>query len=152
MELDFDTTDEITDYRSVPPGTYVCEIKEIRIGSTRNGDPRWAMRLVVAEGEFAGRDAAWDALIFSTRGRSRVRAVFGALGLPNRGKVDIEPAHLEGRRALVEVRDSEFTHHTGETIRRNEVPYHGYRELGDDIVAPPGSAEDRGAGSGDVPF
>jgi hypothetical protein len=151
MELDFDASEEIADYVSVPAGTYLCEISEVRPGVTRSGDARWSFRLVVAEGEFAGRHAAWDSLVFSTRGRARVRKVFGALGLPNRGRVDVEPGDLEGRRAFAQVRPAEFTSASGETIRRNEVPYDGYRPV-------PGTGEDEAPADGDkeeqmeVPF
>lgn len=117
------------DFVSIPAGTYLCEIAEVRVGTTKAGDPRWAIRLVVAEGEFTGRHAAWDGLVFSTRGQARVRRVFGELGLPNEGRVEIEPADLQGRRALVEVGPTEFVTPAGETIRRNDVPYDGYRAV-----------------------
>jgi hypothetical protein len=129
VELDFESKDEIADFTSVPAGTYVCQVAEVRPGTTRAGDERWALRLVVTEGEYTGRSAAWDGLVFSSRGRARVRRVLAALGLPTRGKITIEPSDLEGRRALVEVRSSEYTHPSGDVIRRNEVPYDGYRAL-----------------------
>ena len=49
-------------------------IEEVRPGATREGSPRWACRLEVAEGEYAGRTAAWDSLVFSERGLPRVAA------------------------------------------------------------------------------
>lgn len=128
MEMDFES-DEITDFTTVPAGTYACEIVEVRTGTTRSGDERWAVRLAIIEGEYAGRLAAWDGLVFSARGLARVRRVLGVLGLPNRGKVTLEPKDLEGRRALIDVRASEYTHPSGELVRRNEVPYDGYRPL-----------------------
>ncbi len=131
MELDFTTTERDMDFVSIPAGTYVCEIAEVRIGTTKAGDPRWALRLIVAEGEFTGRHAAWDNLVFSTRGQARVRRIFGELGLPNQGRVDVEPADLQGRRALVEVRPAEYVSPAGEKIRRNDVPYDGYRAVPD---------------------
>ena len=131
MELDFNAAEEVTDFVTVPAGTYLCEIAEVRPTETRAGDPRWSMRLVVAEGEYIGRQAAWDSLVFSLRGRSRARIVFGVLGLPNKGIVDVKPGDLEGRRAFVEIQPAEFTHADGTTIRRNEVPYNGYRAVPD---------------------
>lgn len=129
MEFDFDASDRVSDYVTVPAGTYLCRIAEIRPGSTRAGDERWSMRLVVAEGQHIGKQAAWDSLVFSTRGRARARMVLQALGLPASGKVQLEPAHLEGRTALVEIRPAEYQGPAGEMIRRNEVPYDGYRAL-----------------------
>lgn len=126
MEIDFDAVDNNLDYVTVPAGTYLCRVGEVRPGTTRGGDERWAVRLVVAEGEFTGRQAAWDSLVFSTRGRARARKIFSALGLPSKGKVTVQPEDLEGMQAFVEVRPVKFTHPGGETVRRNEVPYDGY--------------------------
>lgn len=129
MEIDFDAADRVSDYVTIPAGTYACRIAEVRCGSTRGGDERWSLRLVVAEGVHVGKQAAWDSLVFSQRGRARARIVMQALGLPASGKVNIEPKDLEGRAALVEIRPSEYQNSAGEMIRRNEVPYDGYRAL-----------------------
>ncbi len=126
MEIDFDAAQPVSDYVTVPEGTYVCSVAEVRPGLTRAGDERWSLRLVVAEGEHTGKQAAWDGLVFSTRGRPRARLALQALGLPATGKVTIEPGDLEGRRALVQLRPSEYTNAAGATVRRNEVPYDGY--------------------------
>jgi hypothetical protein len=127
MEFDFDAADRVSDYVTVPAGTYLCRIAEIRQGTTRAGDERWSLRLVVAEGQHVGKQAAWDSLVFSSRGRARARMVLQALGLPSSGKVQIEPADLEGRTALVEIRPAEYQSPSGDVVRRNEVPYDGFR-------------------------
>jgi hypothetical protein len=108
----------------VPAGTYLCRVAEIRISTTRAGDERWGMRLVVAAGEFVGRHAAWDSLVFSVRGRARARFVFAALGLS--GAKDVKPADLEGRQANVEVRPVQYLLPDGSPVSKNEVPYDGY--------------------------
>ena len=59
--------------------------------------------------------------------------VFGTVGVPNVGRVQVEPADLEGREAMVEVRLAEYMTPGGETIRRMEVPYDGWRAV---AVAP----------------
>ena len=105
MKFELPTEDHL-DYVSVDAGTYVCQIEEVREGTTRNGDPRWAIRLAVCEGEFTGRHAAWDGLVFSTRGRTRVRRALGAFGLPNQGTIDLAPKDLEGRRVARHEEDS----------------------------------------------
>lgn len=132
MKLDLDEADNVTDFISVPAGTYLCTISEVREGKTRNGDARWSLRLTVAEGEYAGRFASFDSLVFSKRGLNRVRKVLKALGLPSKGKVEITPKDLEGCKAFVEVRPSEYMAPSGDTIRQNEVPYDGYRSVVDD--------------------
>lgn len=127
MEFDFDGRDRVSDYVTVPAGTYLCRITEVRLGTTRAGDERWSLRLVVAEGQHVGKQAAWDSLVFSSRGRGRARLVLQALGLPAAGRVQIEPHDLEGRHALVEVRPAEYQSPSGDVVRRNEVPYDGFR-------------------------
>ena len=126
MDFDFDALGNVSDFVTVPAGTYLCRVEEVRPGTTRAGDERWSVRMVVAEGEFTGRQAAWDSLVFSTRGRARARQIFAALGLPSKGKVTVLPGDLEGRQAFVEVRPVEFTHSSGQVVRRNEVPYDGF--------------------------
>lgn len=163
MEIDFDAADNTADFVTVPAGTYLCRIAEVRPGTTRSGDQRWSLRLVVAEGQHIGKQAAWDSLVFSARGRARARLVFSALGLPANGRVQVEANDLEGREALVQVRPAEYASPTGETIRRNEVPYDGYRPVPADsplsTTAPGDSARTRrgapssGNNDGDeVPF
>lgn len=117
------------DYTTVPAGTYKCVVRGVRVGTTRAGDERWSLRLVVAEGQHIGKQAAWDSLVFSTRGRARARTVLQAFGLPTAGKVRIEPKDLEGRVAMVEVRPATYTSPSGDEVTRNEVPYDGYKEV-----------------------
>jgi hypothetical protein len=166
MEIDFDAPGPMSDFVTVPAGTYVCRVAEVRTGTTRAGDERWSMRLVIEEGQHVGKQAAWDSLVFSTRGRARARMVLQALGLPASGKVQVEPSDLEGRTALVEVRPAEYQNQAGEVVRRNEVPYDGFRAVpaGTDAPRPvrkqlTGSAEQnpdpapRGDDEiGDIPF
>lgn len=108
----------------MPAGTYLCRVAEVRVSTTRAGDERWAIRLVVVAGEFVGRQAAWDSLVFSVRGRARARLVFAALGLS--GVKVVKPADLEGRQANVEVRPVQYLLPDGTPVRKNEVPYDGY--------------------------
>jgi hypothetical protein len=139
------------DYTSIPAGTYLVQIAEVRAGYTRSGDERWGVRLVVAEGEFTGRLAAWDSLVFNAKCQARLRHVFAALGLPARGTVDVEPDDLVGRRAFVEIRPSEYASPGGETIRRNEVPYAGYRAVTGDGPRDPSDGDERADDDG-IPF
>lgn len=130
MQFDFDKQRSLTDYVTIPAGTYLCRVEEVRAGTTRAGDERWSMKLVVAEGQHVGKQAAWDSLVFSARGQARARLVLQALGLPHTGVVQLEPHDLEGRSALVEVRPAEYQSPTGSVVRRNEVPYDGFHSAG----------------------
>ena len=62
---------------------------------------------------------------------------FQALGLPNSGKVRVQPGDLEGLRAFVDIRPSEYQSPGGQLIRRNEVPYDGYRAVDRDSNGDP---------------
>ena len=44
MEIDFDSAESISDYVTIPTGTYLCRVAEVRPGTTRAGDERWSMR------------------------------------------------------------------------------------------------------------
>jgi hypothetical protein len=129
MEIDFDAADHVSDFVTVPGGTYVCRVAEVRVGQTRTGDERWSLRLVVCEGQQIGKQAAWDTLVFSTRGRTRARTVLGALGITTKGRVTIEPADIEGRIARVTVKPAEYASADGSVVRRNEVPCAGWRAV-----------------------
>ena len=78
MEINFDTKDSVADFVSVPQGTYLCRVAEVRVGETKSGDARWSLRLLVADGQHVGKQAAWDSLVFSVRGRARAASAAGA--------------------------------------------------------------------------
>jgi hypothetical protein len=131
MEIDFDAGSGSQDFTTVPAGAYVCVVSEVRCGTTRAGDERWSLRLTFKDGPHVGKQAAWDSLVFSAGGRAlaRARMVFEALGLPCSGKVQVGPEDLEGRSAVVEVRPVDYLTPDGTQVKRNEVPYDGYRRL-----------------------
>ncbi len=127
MEVDFEN---LEDYISVPPGTYLCEIALVRESTSKAGDPMWGVCLRVADGQHVGHLACWDNLVFSDRGRSRVRDIFAALGLPSQGRVEVRSEELVGRQAFVEVRKGAYQRADGTVAKpRNEVPYDGYRPV-----------------------
>jgi Protein of unknown function (DUF669) len=119
----------VSDFVTVPAGVYQCRVAEVRPGTTRAGDERWSLRLVVADGPHVGKQAAWDSIVFSVRGRARARMLLQAMGLPASGKVQIGPGDVEGRIAMVEVRPAEYSSPSGVVLRRNEVPYDGWRPV-----------------------
>ena len=131
MKLDFSTVDDAESFVSIPEGIYVCRISEVREGVTRDGSPRWALRLEVVEGEHAGRTAAWDGLVFSERGLPRVKQVLARLGFDVAGTLDLHPADLLDLRVkvqfLTEEREDPLT---GRRVVRLRVPYSGYESAG----------------------
>ncbi len=127
MEFDFSTVEDIETYASVPEGTYECRIAEVRETTTKDGFPRWAFRLEVADGDLAGRTAAWDGLTWSERALPRVKHVLDVLGYDVSGKLVLAPVELEGKRLRATFHEE--THEdplTGRKIVRMRVPFFGY--------------------------
>ncbi|HED65353.1 MAG TPA: hypothetical protein ENJ09_07340 [Planctomycetes bacterium] len=132
MQVDFSTVQDVESFVSIPEGTYLCRIAEVRTGLTREGSPRWGMRLEVAEGDFAGRTAAWDGLVWSERGLPRVKTVLGLLGYDVSGTLEIDAEDLVGRRIVAEFTTEEREDPaTGRRVVRLRVPYMGYRAAED---------------------
>ncbi len=136
IRFDFQGTGDLEDFTNLAQGWYTVRVDEVRETLTREGNPRWIMKLVVAEGDFSGRVATWDGLVWSDRGASRARRILEALGIDASGEVELETADLLGRRADVELVPEEWENpDTGRRQRRNRVSYDGY--------APAGSVEER---------
>jgi hypothetical protein len=136
VQVDFDQVDDAENYVSVPNGTYLCSVGEVRPRAGTDGAERWGVRWVVADGPFAGRTAAWDSLTFHARGLRRAKLVLSRLGIAVDGPQEIRPSLIEGRRALVTVYAQERVDPaTGRRIISNRVPFAGVE------AAPEGSAD-----------
>ena len=131
MKLDFSTIEDFESFVSIPEGTYLCRVAEVRVNSTRDGSPRWAVRLEVADGDYAGRTAAWDGLNFSERGLPRVKQVLAVFGFDVSGTLELEPDDLKDARARVQlVLEDREDPLTGTHKKRLRVPYAGYERAG----------------------
>lgn len=127
VHVDFSQVDDVESFVTVPEGRYACRIAEVREGETQAGDLRWALRLEVADGELAGRTAAWDGLVWSQRGLGRVKYVLGVLGFDVSGALDVAASDLLDRRAVVEFFVEEYTDpNSGRRVERLAVPFLGY--------------------------
>ena len=127
MRFDFSRVEDIESFVSVPEGTYVCRVADVREGLSRDGSIRWSLRLEVAEGEYAGRTAGWDGLTWSDRGIHRVKRVLQVLGLDVSGELELQPSDLLGLKvkAVFEAEEREDDK-TGVRTLRLRVPYLGY--------------------------
>jgi len=127
QEIDFSRVIDLEEYHSVPAGEYRCRIGEVRVGLTREGNERWGLRLEVADGDYAGRTAAWDSLNWSERGLPRVKYVLGRLGYDTRGRVSLDPHDLVGREIQATLQEEEREDPlSGRRMLRLRVPYLGY--------------------------
>jgi len=130
MKVDFSLIEDAESYVSIPEGTYLVRIAEIRESQTRELAPRWGLRLEVVDGEYAGRTAAWDGLIFSDRGLPRVKHVLASLGFDVSGPLDLLPKDLLGLCVRAQLQIEEFEDRlTGKRSRRLRVPYSGYEPV-----------------------
>jgi len=127
MQWDFTDVAETEDFASLPQAWYTVKIEEVREGRTRDGGSRWGLKLVVADGRYAGRVAAWDGLVWSERGSPRAKRLLEALGFEVTGSIELEPHELLGRQFDVELVLEEWENPmTGRRQRRNTVPYDGF--------------------------
>lgn len=127
MHYDFSTVQDTESFATIPEGIYLCRVADVREGHARDGSVQWSLRLEAAEGEHAGRTAAWDSLTWSEKGVHRVKHVLGALGFDVSGELDLEPDELLGRFArvslMLEEREDPLR---SRRVVRLRVPYLGY--------------------------
>jgi len=129
MRYDFSNVqDSETDLVAVPPGEYLCRVRDARSRRTRDGEnEQWAVCLEVAEGDHAGHFAAWDNLTFSAKGIPRVKLALRAFGEDVGGIVDMQAHDLVGRQVVCELVEQTYTDPTtGLVTRRLAVTYAGY--------------------------
>ena len=135
MDVDFSQIEDIEDYLSVPEGHYRVRVAEVREGWTRDGEVRWAYRLEVTRGEYAGRTAAWDGVSFGERGLKRAKFVLSALGFDTSGRLEFEAPDLVGREVWVEVTAEDRTDPTtGQRAIRPRIPFAGYSREAEGIT------------------
>ena len=130
MRFDFSQIQDVESFVAVPPGAYRCRVADVREGTSRDGSVRWSLRLEVADGEFAGRTAAWDALTWSERGVHRVRHALAAMGFDTTGVLELRAHDLIGSEVRVDVQPEEREDPlTGRRQLRLRVPYAGYEPV-----------------------
>lgn len=126
MRTNWDTVPDVEDRTSVPEGVYDVQIVEVQERETRDGSDRWALRLEVCAGEYTGRHAGWDGLVWSERGMPRVKQLLSVLGLPVEGEQELQPDDLTGLRGRVQLVPEEYENPLGVITRRMSVPYDGW--------------------------
>ena len=137
QEHDFENVPDPEDYKSIPPGEYTVRVADVRVGVTRDGAERWGMRFEVTDGEYAGRTAAWDGLVWSARALPRVKHVLACMGFDTGGRLALEPEDLIGREVHVVLVEEERTDaESGRTVSRLRVPYLGYERAANGVRTP----------------
>ncbi len=126
MRIDMSEVQDERNYASIPEGVYQLRVGAVRPALARDGSPRWSLKLEVAEGEYAGRVACFDALTWSERGTVRVKLVLAALGFDVSGMVEVEPEDLVGKVAPAQVITERWVDPQGEMEVRNTIPFRGW--------------------------
>ena len=129
MRYDFSNIqDSETDLVTVPPGEYLCKVREARSRRTRDGEhEQWALCLEVNEGPHMGHFAAWDNLTFSAKGLPRVKLALRALGEDVGGVVDLQAHDLIGREVVCDLVEQSYAYPVpGMVTRRLAVTFSGY--------------------------
>lgn len=127
MRYDLGQVEDKDSFASVPEGIYEVKVTEVRVTTSRDGSERWSLRLVVADGDYAGRTAAWDSVTWSERGVVRVKRVLEALGFDVSGEVELEPGELKGLRARVQVMLEQYEDSvSGRRMEHMTVPFQGW--------------------------
>lgn len=140
MQIDLTNIEDVLDWVTIPDGTYRCRVAEVRAGETREGRPRWGLRLEVADGEYAGRTAGWDSIAWTDRGMRRAKYVLEKLGFDVSAPLELAPSQLEGLEVVASFQLEERENpDTGQRTLRLRVPYLGYASVGEHEAA--GDAE-----------
>ncbi len=143
-ELDFDL---IPDSALMPAGVYDCTISNVATDErTKNGDEMWILTLTVSKGPYLAR-SIFDRLVFSERALPRIKLICSRLGIPVKGKFNLEPRHLRGKDVQVVVEIDERTF-DGKLLKSNKVTFDGYNPDGANGRTPPGPI----AEADDIPF
>ena len=134
--VDFSNISDIADFSPVPEGQYLCRLVDLETDLTRSGDEMWKLRWQVEGGEHDGR-LLFDNLVFTLRAMSRVKLICASVGLDVSGQLDLDPAMLLDKRALVETYQEEYEDDKGQSKVRNCIPFDGYDKVpGDEETTP----------------
>lgn len=123
--IDFTQIEDTSDYAPLPDGEYRCHVDSVDERTTQRGDPMWRLRFRVVDGDFEGR-WVWDNLVFSERGRSRVKLFCKSIGIDTSQAVDLLPEMLIGKTCKVTVFTEEYLDHEDVRKKCNSVPFAGF--------------------------
>jgi hypothetical protein len=139
MKLNFNNYDHtnLQKFSTVQPGTYLCRIFEIKVDSTKNGDPMWKLDMVIEdECEFKGKHL-FDNIVFSERAMARAKHIFIGFGVDVMLEREYTPDELQDKYAMVSVdRIEKYTDREGKAREKSSIAYDGYKavaETPDDI-------------------
>jgi hypothetical protein len=139
-KIDFSTIEDAKSFTPVSEGTYHCEIASVEQTTTGKGNEMWKLKLKILEGEHAGRHL-FDNIVFTPAAMKRIKLVCSRLGLDTSGELDLTPAMIRGKQALVTVQIEEYVDDEGQERSRNKIPFGGYE-----------TAQAAGAEDDDAPF
>ena len=146
-KINFNSVDEPGSQSGlVPPGRYLCRVKDVVVGTTKKGDPYWNLHLVVEEnGPFYGY-MLFDNVVFSIKALTRAKMIFKRFGVDITQEREYGPDDLLNKYACVIVDGIEkYTDAEGTEKEKSVIGYAGYEEAS----GPPPTSKDA---TDDTPF
>jgi len=134
--VDFSNVSEIADFAPIPDGEYLCRLADVEPDLTKAGDEMWKLRWKVEGGEHDGR-LIFDNLVFKLDTISRVKLLCSCCGIDVSGEVDVQPALILDKRAMVTTYQEEYQDRNGIAKVSNKIPFDGYGVVPGDTDAPP---------------
>ena len=128
-KYNWDDVEDNVEFTALPAGDYPCKVTACVEATTQKGDPMWNIELEVISGEFKGRKA-FDRLVFSGKGLSRVKLVFHRLlGIELEGEMSVNNDKLLDGKGIVTLTQKVY-----EGKIQNNVPFDGYKPFDDDVI------------------
>jgi hypothetical protein len=122
--VDFDKIEDAEGFTPIEPGTYLMKVDDVVEESSKEGHDIFRLSLKVWKPDHLFGRIVFDRITFSEKGKKRVKFVCSRLGLETSGEVNLEPKHLIGRSAFVDVEIGEY-----QGRKTNNVPWGGYHSV-----------------------
>ena len=127
-EVDFTDVPDAEDgnFEPMPPGKYHAQVVDVESKNDRNGNEYFNVKYKIIDGEFAGR-FVWDGVFFSEKSLGRLKLIASRLlGIKPLGKTMITTDMFTDKTCWLELIQEDYTDKSGNSKRKNSVPFGGY--------------------------
>jgi len=131
--INWDIIEDVNEFSPIPAGDYPFKVVDVKVKSTKAGDPMWNLELELIDNQYSGRKV-WDNITFNLDGLKRVKLVCSRLGLKTEGKIDLKPEMLIGQKGVVTLVKTSYIDPEGHEKPKNEIPFAGYKSLDGELI------------------
>ena len=127
-EVDFTDVPDAEDgnFEPMPPGKYHVRVDSVESKNDKNGNEYFNVKYKITEGEFSGR-FVWDGVFFSEKSLGRLKLIASRLlGIKPLGRTMITTDMFFGKTCWLELIQEDYTDKSGNSKRKNSVPFGGY--------------------------